>query len=451
MTRFDELDQALSAWFDGEALAPAPAGLLERISAGTAGRRPRARVMATVHDAGLPRIGLRLAHGGSIGGQRTILVLGLLLLALVAAAAVVGSRLLTPSDPILGVFERVDPMPVDARHGVVLPDGRVLVVGPDVTLGGGLTFVLEFDPATGSFAPIGQRLGALESVTALKDGRLLIVGLPQGPSGRADGPPMTGAIFDPATGGTTEVGDTVVPRFGHVAVLLADGRVLLVGGEPAGATASAVILDPATGLFSETGSMTRPRGLGASATLLEDGRVLVAGGAGGAPDDLAELYDPATGMFSATGRMSQARTDFSATVLPDGRVLFAGGYSTEDASGTPGLATVGDVYDPTTGTFSPTEPMATPRFRHVAAILRDGRVLIAGGIDAPPRSARTRAAEIFDPATGRFEPTGPLTAARGNTSAVVLPNGDVLVFGDANFAGGGTDPNLNARSAEVFR
>ncbi len=196
MTRFDELDQALSAWFDGEAIAPAPAGLLERISAGTAGRRPRARVLATVHDAGLTGIGLRPAHGGSIGRQRTILVLGLLLLALVAAAAVVGSRLLTPSEPILGVFESVDAMPIDARHAVVLPDGRVLVVGPDQTLGGGLTFVLAFDPATGSFAPhaerlapLGVRLGSVESVTALKDGRVLIAGLPQGPSGRADGPP----------------------------------------------------------------------------------------------------------------------------------------------------------------------------------------------------------------------------------------------------------------------
>ncbi len=87
----------------------------------------------------------------------------------------------------------------------------------------------------------------------------------------------------------------------------------------------------------------------------------------------------------------------------------------------------------------------------MAAVLRDGRVLIAGGIDAPPRSGRTRAAEIFDPATGRFESTGQLTAARGNTSAVVLPSGDVLVIGDANFSGGGTNLSLNSRSAEVFR
>lgn len=452
MTRFDELDQALVAWFDGETIAPAPAGLLERVTAATAQRRPRARWQATAHAAGWPGMAFRRSLTGAIGGPRKILVLGLLLLALLAVAAVVGSRLLTPSVTILGVFERVDPMPIDARNAVVLPDGQALVVGPDETLGGGRTFLYAFDPNTGTFTLLGERAGSLESVTALRDGRVLVVGLPQGPSGRADGPPMTGAIFDPQTGTSTEVGETVVLRWGHVAVSLADGRVLLAGGEPNGATASAEVFDPATGRSTATGSMARPRGLGATATLLADGQVLIAGGAGGGPDDLAELYDPATGIFAATGRMSVPRTDFTATVLRDGRVLFAGGYSTQDVSGNPGLATNGDIYDPATGVFSPTGVMQVPRFAHVAALLRDGRVLIAGGLDTPPLSARTRSAEIFDPATGQFELTGSLTAARGHTTAAVLPNGDILVFGDANFSGGGwADPNLNARSAEVFR
>jgi Galactose oxidase, central domain len=456
VTRFDELDQALSTWFDGETVAPAPAGLLERVTAGTSRRRPRPPILATVHDAGLPRVGVGLPSVGPIGQPRMILVLGLLALALAAGAAVVGSRLLPSISPIQGVFERVDPMPIDARDAVVLPDGRVLVVGPDESLGDGQTFILGFDPDSRSFAPIGERAGSLESVTALQDGRVLIVGFPQGPTGRADGYETTGAIFDPTTGTTTELGATVVPRVGHGAALLADGRVLLVGGEPDGATDSAEIFDPATGRFTATGSLARPRGLGTTATLLGDGRVLVAGGADQAPDDLSELFDPATGTFAVTGRMSAPRTDFTATLLRDGRVLFAGGYSGEDASGGARLATVGDVYDPTTGMFSPTEAMQLPRYRHLASILRDGRVLIAGGIDAPPSSARTRAAEIFDPSTGRFESTGSLTAARGNTSSAVLPDGDVLVFGDADFAGGGlagggADPSTNARSAEVFR
>ena len=65
----------------------------------------------------------------------------------------------------------------------------------------------------------------------------------------------------------------------HSAVLLTDGRVLLIGGHGNGGTpaASTELYDPATGTFSATGPMTTPR-LGSTATLLADGRVLVAGG-----------------------------------------------------------------------------------------------------------------------------------------------------------------------------
>ena len=63
--------------------------------------------------------------------------------------------------------------------------------------------------------------------------------------------------------------------------------------------------------------------LGETATRLADGRVLVAGGCSTA----AELYDPATGTFSPTGSMSAVRAGKTATLLHDGRVLFTGGYN----------------------------------------------------------------------------------------------------------------------------
>jgi len=71
-----------------------------------------------------------------------------------------------------------------------------------------------------------------------------------------------------------------------------------------------------------------------TATLLADGKVLIAGGdfgAGGSSGSsalaTAELYDPATGRFVATGAMTTPRRSHTATLLNNGNVLIAGGVS----------------------------------------------------------------------------------------------------------------------------
>jgi hypothetical protein len=71
-----------------------------------------------------------------------------------------------------------------------------------------------------------------------------------------------------------------------------------------------------------------------SATLLSDGHVLIAGGvtSGEVTVASAELFDPASGTFSPTGSMAIARENQSATRLADGRVLIAGGMNTAEAA-----------------------------------------------------------------------------------------------------------------------
>ena len=164
-----------------------------------------------------------------------------------------------------------------------------------------------------------------------------------------------------------------------------------------------------------------------TATLLPDGRVLIAGGNNW---DLmtvaasAELYDPATGTFSPTGSMTAARAAHTATLLADGRVLVTGGEYLEGTNW--GYLSSAELYDPKTGKFSPTGPMGSARWRHSATLLSDGRVLITGGYAG---STLLASAELYDPKTGIFSPTGSMAAALGDHTATALSDGRVLIVG----------------------
>lgn len=125
------------------------------------------------------------------------------------------------------------------------------------------------------------------------------------------------------------------------------------------------------GRWATTGSPSAATTSFNSALRLTDGRVLFI------EFPSSEIYDPATGKFTATGGPAVDHSGGSATLLADGRVLLAGGMDT--SSGFAKNIAVAEIYDPSTGKFGPTGSMVTPRFGHTATLLADGRVLIAGG------------------------------------------------------------------------
>ncbi|CAN5693662.1 hypothetical protein BH23CHL7_BH23CHL7_19510 [soil metagenome] len=301
-------------------------------------------------------------------------------------------------------------------QAVVLHDGRVLVVGAAIGQ--------IYDPATWTFTA-AEGLPHAGPAILLDDGRVLVA--------------LTDelALYDPATGTSELIEDRV--HVGGAAVRLADGRVLLVGREPASeGPDSAVTFDPRTNTLSATGA-TSARWSDPTLVPLEDGRVLVVGGSSAGRS--AELYDPATGTFSATGSMRSQRGGFTATRLADGRVLIVGGQS-----GTETL-TSAEIYDPASGTFTLTGSMDMPRFWHAAAPLPDGRVLVVGGGSAVRVDVGTFT-EIYDPQTGQFT-RGPVTnQPRVAATAASLPSG-VLVLGHyPGNAFGGND--AAGRTAELF-
>jgi Galactose oxidase, central domain len=149
--------------------------------------------------------------------------------------------------------------------------------------------------------------------------------------------------------------------------------------------------------------------------------------------------------WAATGAMTTPRSGATATLLRDGKVLVAGG-SAEDSSG-PALAA--ELYDPKSATWTVTGRMTSPRQAlnpgqgATATLLRDGSVLVTGGTDA---NGACTSAELYDPTSGTWAVTGSRVNQTCNFAATLLPDGRVLVAGGDHsvFPFGGQD------SAELY-
>lgn len=266
------------------------------------------------------------------------------------------------------------------------------------------------------------------TATMLANGRVLVVGGFTDEGNAAH----SAQAFDATTERFSPLPRMRTLRHSHTATVLPDGKVLIVGGYGAGnaTLTSAELFDPATNRFTATGSMGAPRA-GHVAVALRDGTVLIAGGIG--PDwtflSSAERYDPRTGRFTPTGAMTVPRESHAAVRLNDGRVFIVGGHQGRRQNIT--LYTSTESYDPATGRFTRGADMQVRRHKHDAVLLRDGRVLVSGGSDERDSRGFYRSTELFDPATGTFS-AGP-TLQRGrykhNGSSVLLPSGNVLLAG----------------------
>jgi hypothetical protein len=181
-------------------------------------------------------------------------------------------------------------------------------------------------------------------------------------------------------------------------------------------------------------------------TLLLNGKVLAAGGFGtnGAVAS-AELYDPATGAWTPTGSLQTPRGSHTATLLASGKVLVAGGSDFfGSASSTPPIdptRSSAEIYDPATGIWTPTGSMSQPRQVHTATLLPNGKVLVASGVSYFGGIFPTTA-ELYDPVAGKWSPTFPLVSGRRDHIAALLPNSKVLVAGGFNSSDTGPSAEL---------
>lgn len=280
---------------------------------------------------------------------------------------------------------------------------------------------------------------------------------------------------------------------GYSVTALKDGRILVAGGEVDNANGAAVsvsgsayLYDPVAKTFTPTGSMIQPRSF-QKAVLLDDGRVLITDGASfyACPGDptgalgkcsqyppsfhlvpWAEIYDPSTGTFQALPMNGRSPSEFQGPGLmndshyggqilkmSNGKVMVWGGWGDfMHSSYTEGsgwgwdyrITTIPDFFDPAANLFAltpdqdiPNAPLGKP-FAALAN-LSDGRVLITGGLSpevptpgqvtGPP--AADRGTQIFNPNAGTYSPGPSLATPRCDHTATTLSDGRILIVGGA--------------------
>ncbi len=292
-------------------------------------------------------------------------------------------------DPVTGLFINTGSLSTPRRHHTasLLTNGKVLVTGGDNSDTGALAGAELYNPQTGAFTPTGN-MGAAranQTATGLQDGKVLIAGGSDG-NNSLD----SAELYDPAKGTFTPAGIMLSARRNHTATLLKNGNILLAGGLYvstfsyyfASSTWSAEIYDPVQGSFTQTGHMLTQR-QNHTATLLNNGTLLITGGniessgmcIGCGPISNSELFDPTAGSFTATGSMSVERTGHAASNLSNGNILITGGASTFLC--TKGSGAYGELYDPTSGTFTVNYPL--PLEAGVpATVMTEGRVIVNG-------------------------------------------------------------------------
>jgi hypothetical protein len=383
-------------------------------------------------------------------------------------------------DPATGQWSsvRTPPYSFKHHHALLLPDGSVLVAGQDI--GETAASLMRYLPDANLWEPLSPpRPGGWLAVQALPDGRILMAQsgeawlfdvrtrtflsagrlprisdhtlavLPNGrtlwlSSGRA-------AVWD-VGGHFWETRSYAPGLWGHNSLRLAGGGVLVVTSEYLPSAEQDTVLTQVFDALTEEWVQRTPLGTarfgGPVRVALRDGRALLAGGLNrsgvGASLASAELYTPPRQCPVTCGPRWQPlapmfvpRVMSTATRLNDGSVLVAGGIDrTPQSWGDPErYLSSTERFVPFSRTWELGGSLRTPRGYHVATRLQDGRVLVTGGqtrgADGKPELLAS--AELYDPVNRVWTRTASMAHARSGHTALLLPDGRVLVAGGMEY------------------
>jgi hypothetical protein len=235
-------------------------------------------------------------------------------------------------------------------------------------------------------------------------------------------------IFDPAKGSWSAGTSMPGTRMGHTTTRLQDGKLLIAGGEnkdSQGELDTLLVFDPTTNAWSAPAYKMTTRRDGHTATLLKNGKVLIAAGADGTYyRSSMEIIDVTAGSAKElTAALDKGRLAHTAELLGDGRVLIVGGYCGMSCQ-TPNDA----LYDPTTDTVTALSHFGDPPAFHASAALLDGRAVITGGATDPDTVKAVSTTTTFMLASGWTGQPG-MAFARIRHTSTTLKDGTVVVVG----------------------
>jgi N-acetylneuraminic acid mutarotase len=355
------------------------------------------------------------------------------------------------------------------RHtATLLPDGRIFFIGGTIGSGWTVAGTEYYTPSTNSWAagPPLQISDRKEHVTIALSDRLIVV------AGRDDGNNPLGSteVYTYATGLWTAGGNLTTIREEPAVIKLAGDQVIIIGGSPSGSTAKVEIYDAATNTWTTKTDLNVGR-RNMAAILLSDGRVLIAAGtaSNGAILKSLEIYSPLANTWTtvseelAVGRItghllfdvggvihvifgtdggSVEKYNVAANTwdhglinprvvrilganvkLADGRVMAIAGFD-----GSSFLNSV-DIYHPATNSWQTAASASQARLGARAVLLKDGRVLLVGGLDINSGGALIGPTEIYDAVTDTWSVGPTLNVPAVDLEAVVLKDGRIMVYG----------------------
>lgn len=349
----------------------------------------------------------------------------------------------------VGEWSTVQQWPLVAIHQMYLPDGRILVWGRG-DLG---DYAMIANPETWEFKHVGS-LGTdifCAGHSFLSDGTLFSAG---GHIIDAWGT-KDGLIFDPYEGEEgrwIRVPDMQYERWYPTCVTMPDGRVLTVSGSINKINSQITWADIPEVFDPETRSWTTtPRQADINMYYpflfpMSNGHIFFAGPS----HTVSRAYNPETNAWYNYLGPSQVYGTSAVSYEP-GKILKSGGPLGQFDWTTSGRAAIIDLTSQNPSWIN-VPSMAEPRIQHDLTVLPDGTVLATGGsflFDEP--STAKFSAELFDPVTRTWKTMSSMVTPRSyHSSAFLLKDGRVLVAGGGN--GGGRRPGASQdyMSSETF-